>query len=135
MLQIVDTETHRTIAPCDFKYFAQCASNRDFGSLLYFAAQVLFFVDADHDGRILPRVAQNAICESVWLDDFNRWVGRIANLLKAPPEFLAIPQSYTVAVKIYDGWIDTPQTRYNLRTTLVWESGDNFIALHTRQCI
>lgn len=133
LIQIADLGAHRLKQFREIVYCAQCGRTDDFASLLNFSVWMLYYVDYQTDGAIIDRVAENAICQTVGDDEFERIVAGIAaNLKSAPPDFLSHPQTFTTAIKIYEGWIDTPKTRYNLRSTLVWESGERMIAFHTR---
>ena len=133
LIQIADLGAHRLKQFREIAHFAQCGRAEDFGSLLNFSVWMLYYVDFETDGAIIDRVAENAVCKTIRYDEFERIVAGIAsNLKSAPPDFLSHPQTYTTAIEIYQGWIDTPKTRYNLRSTLVWETGDRMIAFHTR---
>ncbi|MEZ6133818.1 MAG: hypothetical protein R3C53_02800 [Pirellulaceae bacterium] len=133
LIQIADLGAHRLKRFREIAHFAQCGLTEDFSSLLNFAVWMLYFVDHGTDGSIIDRVSENAICQPIGYDEFERILFGINGNLKSPiPSFLSLPQSYSTAVKIYEGWIDNPKTRYNLRSTLVWETGDRMIALHTR---
>lgn len=136
MIEVADFAPHRLERCREIEHFGQCGHKDDFGSLLHFTVQMLFYVDYQHDGKMIDRVAENAICESVDLETFENYVGRIANRLKPPiPEFLSTPRTYSVAVRIYNGWIDIPRICYDFRSTLVWQTGDRMIGLHTRQSV
>ncbi|MGV3483124.1 MAG: hypothetical protein ACO1RT_01760 [Planctomycetaceae bacterium] len=133
LIQIADLGAHRLKLSREIAHFGQCGRACDFGSLLNFAVWMLYFVDYEHDGSIIDRVVENACCQNIGIDEFQALLGGLAgNLKTTPPDFLSLPQTYTTAIKIYDGWIDSPKTRYNLRSTFVWESGDRLIAFHTR---
>jgi hypothetical protein len=133
LIQVADLGAHRLKRSREIAHFAQCGRMEDFASLLNFAVWMLFFVDHETDGSMIDRVAENASCQPIGYDEFERFVGGIAaNIKSTPPDYLTLPQSYTTAIKIYEGWIDTPTTKYNLRSTLVWVSGAQMIAVHTR---
>jgi len=133
LIHIADLAPHRFKQWREIRHFGQCGDEDDFGTLLNFAVWMLYFVDYEHDGLVIDRVAENALCEPVGLGDFETYVGGTASLLKSPPpDFLVVPQAFSVAIQVYQGWIDKPHTRYNIRSTLVWASGKRLMALHTR---
>ena len=133
MIEVADLAPHKLKRWHEIEHYGQCGHKSDFGSLLNFTVWMLFYVDYENDGNMIDRVAENAICESADSETFESHVGGVASLLKSHvPDFLVLPQTYTVAVRVYHGWIETPRIRYNLRSTLVWESKDRLMALHTR---
>lgn len=136
LIEVADFAPHRLKRRRGIEHFGQCGHKADFGSLLNFTVWMLFYVDYEHDGKMIARVAEEATCEAVDLDTLQSFVGGIASCLKSHiPEFLLLPQNYSAAVRVYHGWIDNPRTCYNLRSTFVWETGDRVMALHTRQCV
>lgn len=133
LIQLADLSPHRLKRFREIYHMAQCGQREDFTSLLSFTVWMLHFVDYKTDGLVIDRVAENAICQSVGYDEFQRILNEtIFNLKSTPPYFLSLPQTYTTAIKIFDGWIDTPKTSCNLRSTLVWETDDRLVAIHTR---
>jgi hypothetical protein len=117
------------------EHFAQCGNSGDFGTLLNFSVWMLYFVDYENDGFAIRSVAENAICEPIEFDDFSRTLNGLIGAMKSQPPSFLVDVSYTQAIRIYSGWIVSPSTRYNLRCTTVWQTGDRMAALHSRQSV
>ena len=137
-VQVADLARHRFECEPEAgtEYSAHCGNKSDFEGLVGFAAHSLWLVDGNHDGPIFASVAENADCISITLDEFELFVaGVIGRLRGEPPEFLALRQTYRVAIRVYGGWLDHPDAHFNLRKSIVWEAGGRFCSLHTRSCV
>ena len=134
-IEVADLSPYRFKQMRDMKHYAQCGNSSDFGSLLNFSVWMIYFVDFEHDGSAIRRVAANATCDPLEFEDFTSTITGLTGMMKSrPPSFLCAP-SYSRAIRIYGGWIDLPKIRHNLRSTIVWQTGDRMTALHSRQSV
>lgn len=134
-IEVADLSPYRFKQMRDIEHYAQCGKFSDFDTLLNFSVWMIYFVDFVHDGSAICRVAENATCKPLEFEDFARTIGGLTRMMKShPPSFLCDP-SYSRAIRIYGGWVDSPKTRYNLRSTIVWQTGVCMTALHSRQSV